>query len=155
VDGQRNETVATVYVLESGNEIHIKSGAKVIIESGLRISVVGAGGFIDIGLGGVSIQGTMVFINSGGSPAVGTAISAAEPELALVGDVVARPEVSAPYNKEVQKIKGGQKPAAKDPDLQRIIDQLYKPTDTIPGGTAGAVRQELKPGNRLVATGIP
>ena len=38
------------------------------------------------------------------------------------------------------------KPLAEGAELQKIIDQLYKPTDTVLGGTAGAVRQELATG---------
>ncbi len=38
---------------------------------------------------------------------------------------------------------------ADSPELQKIIDQLYKPTDSVPGGTAGAVRQELATGGEV------
>jgi type VI secretion system secreted protein VgrG len=65
--------VATVYVLDSGQEIHIKGGMKVIIEAGMQLSLKGPGGFVDIGPSGVSIQGTMVLINSGGAAGEGTA----------------------------------------------------------------------------------
>jgi len=85
VGGNRNERVGTVYAVESGKEIHIKSGAKVIIECGMRISVVGSGGFIDIGPGGVAIQGSLVLINSGGSPGTGSGSSPAEPLPPLTG----------------------------------------------------------------------
>ena len=44
-------------------------GMKVIIEAGVQLSLKAAGGFIDIGPAGVSIQGTMVLINSGGAAA--------------------------------------------------------------------------------------
>jgi type VI secretion system secreted protein VgrG len=73
VGGKRHEKVATVYVLDSGQEIHIKGGMKVIIEAGMQLSLKGPGGFVDIGPSGVSIQGTMVLINSGGAAGEGTA----------------------------------------------------------------------------------
>ena len=38
------------------------------------------------------------------------------------------------------------KPSAKDPELQKRIDQLFQPSDTKPGGTGGAVREELLTG---------
>ena len=41
------------------------------------------------------------------------------------------------------------KPVAEGPELQKIIDQLYKPTDTVLGGTAGAVRKELATGAQV------
>ncbi len=44
--------------VESGNEIHLKGGMKVIIEAGVQLSLVGPGGFVDIGPSGVTIQGT-------------------------------------------------------------------------------------------------
>jgi type VI secretion system secreted protein VgrG len=73
IGGSHNAKVGTVYALESGQEIHIKGGLKVIIEAGMQISLVGPGGFVDIGPAGVTIQGTMVLINSGGSHGSGTA----------------------------------------------------------------------------------
>lgn len=70
--GKRHEKVGTVYALDSGQEIHLKGGMKVIIEAGLQLSLKGPGGFVDIGPAGVSIQGTMVLINSGGAAGEGT-----------------------------------------------------------------------------------
>jgi len=54
----------------------------VIVESGLQVSLVGPGGFVDIGPGGVTIQGTMVLINSGGSHGSGTESQPKEPKKA-------------------------------------------------------------------------
>lgn len=80
VGGKRNEQVATVYVLDSGQEIHLKAGMKVIIEAGAQLSLIGPGGFVDIGLAGVTIQGSMVKINSGGAAGSGTACQTATPD---------------------------------------------------------------------------
>jgi type VI secretion system secreted protein VgrG len=79
VSGDRHEKVGGVYVVDSGQEIHLKAGMKVIIEAGMQISLVGAGGFVDIGPAGVTIQGTMVKINSGGSAGSGTAANPKDP----------------------------------------------------------------------------
>lgn len=38
------------------------------------------------------------------------------------------------------------KPSAKDPELQNTIDRLFKPSDQLRGGTAGAVRNEARTG---------
>jgi len=43
-------------------------------------------------------------------------------------------------------------PTAEGPELQKIIDQLYKPSDQFPGGTAGAVRKELAEGVEVGGT---
>ena len=79
VSGDRHEKVGGVFVVESGQEIHFKAGVKLIIEAGTEVSLKGAGGFIDIGPSGVTIQGTMVNINSGGSAGTGTAASPKDP----------------------------------------------------------------------------
>lgn len=38
------------------------------------------------------------------------------------------------------------KPAANDPELQSLIDRLFQPSDQLPGGTAGAIRNEALTG---------
>jgi type VI secretion system secreted protein VgrG len=57
--------------IEASGEIHLKAGTKIVLEASMGLSFVGSGGFIDIGPGGVTIQGTMVKINSGGSSSSG------------------------------------------------------------------------------------
>jgi type VI secretion system secreted protein VgrG len=79
VGGARNEKIGSVFAVESGQEIHLKAGMKVIIEAGMQISLKGPGGFVDIGPSGVTIQGTMVLINSGGAAGSGTACQPATP----------------------------------------------------------------------------
>lgn len=66
--------------VEAGQEIHIKAGMKVIIEAGMQLSLVGPGGFVDIGPAGVTVQGIMVKINSGGAAGTGSGCSPSEPE---------------------------------------------------------------------------
>lgn len=80
IGGKHNAKVGSVYSLDSGQEIHLKGGMKVIIEAGMQISLIGAGGFIDIGPAGVTIQGTLVQINSGGSHGAGTAAQPQAPK---------------------------------------------------------------------------
>jgi type VI secretion system secreted protein VgrG len=79
VGGNRNEKVGSVFVVESGQEIHFKAGMKLIIEAGMQVTLKGAGGFVDIGPAGVTIQGTMVKINSGGAAGSGTAANPKDP----------------------------------------------------------------------------
>lgn len=66
---------------EAGMEIHLKAGLKVVVESGLQLSLVGPGGFVDIGPAGVTIQGMMVNINSGGAAGVGSGCNPKAPEI--------------------------------------------------------------------------
>ncbi|HPT25082.1 MAG TPA: type VI secretion system tip protein TssI/VgrG [Bryobacteraceae bacterium] len=67
-------SVGTDAALEAGQEIHIKGGMKVVIEAGMQLSLKGPGGFVDIGPAGVTIQGTLVQINSGGSAGSGSGV---------------------------------------------------------------------------------
>jgi type VI secretion system secreted protein VgrG len=77
--GDQHAKVGGVYSVESGQEIHIKGGMKVVIEAGMQLSLIGPGGFVDIGPAGVTIQGTLVKINSGGSQGSGTAAMPKQP----------------------------------------------------------------------------
>ncbi len=74
------EKVGMNHALDAGMEIHLKAGMKVVIEAGLQVTLKGPGGFIDIGPAGVTIQGTMVNINSGGAAGVGSGSSPEEPK---------------------------------------------------------------------------
>jgi type VI secretion system secreted protein VgrG len=72
VGSTRNEKIGTVDTIEAGREIHLTAGMKVIVEAGTQISLKVGGNFVDISPAGVTIVGTMVLINSGGSPGSGT-----------------------------------------------------------------------------------
>ncbi|KAA6461934.1 type VI secretion system tip protein VgrG [Acidobacteria bacterium AB60] len=65
---------------EAGAGIHLKAGATLILEAGAQISLKVGGNFIDINPGMVSIQGTMVMINSGGSAGSGSGSSPTSPQ---------------------------------------------------------------------------
>ncbi len=75
-----DEKVGTKYAMDAGQEIHLKGGMKVIIEAGMQVSLKGAGGFIDIGPAGVTIQGMLVKINSGGAAGSGSGSSPKSPD---------------------------------------------------------------------------
>jgi type VI secretion system secreted protein VgrG len=79
VGGSHEEKVGSKLACDVGQEIHLKAGMKVIIEAGAQISLKGPGGFVDIGPAGVTIQGTMVLINSGGSAGSGSGASPMAP----------------------------------------------------------------------------
>jgi type VI secretion system secreted protein VgrG len=86
VGASQHQTVGKVYTLQAGDEIHLKSGSKVVIEGGMEVSIKGPGGFVDIGMSGVTIQGTMVNINSGGSAGSGTSASPDAPKKPDIAD---------------------------------------------------------------------
>jgi type VI secretion system secreted protein VgrG len=68
-----------VYAVESGQEVHIKGGMTVVIEAGLSLCLAGPGGFITIDPSGVSIQGMLVKINSGGAQMQGSPAQPTDP----------------------------------------------------------------------------
>ena len=71
VGGSQQEKIGMKHAVDAGQEIHIKSGMTIVIEAGLQLTLKVGGNFVDIGPAGVSIQGTMVMINSGGAAGSG------------------------------------------------------------------------------------
>jgi type VI secretion system secreted protein VgrG len=82
VSRDQQEKIGMKHAVEAGMEIHLKAGMKVVIEAGLQLSLKGPGGFVDIGPAGVTIQGTMVLINSGGAAGTGGGSSPDKPSKA-------------------------------------------------------------------------
>ena len=68
------------YAIEAGEEIHLKAGTDLVLEAVSDLTIKGPGGFIRIDAGGVTIKGTLVKINSAGSPGSGAGASPAGPE---------------------------------------------------------------------------
>jgi type VI secretion system secreted protein VgrG len=66
-----NKTGAA-YVVDSGATVYIKAGATVVIEGGMGVCLSGPGGFVSIDPSGVTIQGMLVKINSGGAALQGS-----------------------------------------------------------------------------------
>ncbi|MEP7125543.1 MAG: type VI secretion system tip protein TssI/VgrG [Byssovorax sp.] len=81
VGQDRQERVGNNVAIEAGKEIHFKAGASLVLEAAQDITLKGPGGFIRIDAGGVTIQGTLVRINSGGAAGSGTGATTVEPEL--------------------------------------------------------------------------
>ena len=80
--GDQQEKVGGKFATSVGTEVHIKAGTKIILEAGAQISLKVGGNFVDIGPGGVTISGTMVNINSGGSAGSGSGSSPQNPDRA-------------------------------------------------------------------------
>ena len=75
-----NEKVGQTWAKEAVQTVHIKAGQTLILEAGMQLSLKGPGGFVDIGPSGVTIQGTMVLINSGGAAGSGPGASPESPD---------------------------------------------------------------------------
>jgi type VI secretion system secreted protein VgrG len=59
---------------------------KVIIEADMQLSLKGPSGFVDIGPAGITIQGTLVRINSGGTAGTGSGANPMTPHDPDVAD---------------------------------------------------------------------
>jgi type VI secretion system secreted protein VgrG len=73
------EKSGQTYAHEAGQTIHLKAGMTVVIEAGTELCLKVGGNFIDINPAGVTIVGTMVMINSGGSAGSGPGSSPTDP----------------------------------------------------------------------------
>jgi type VI secretion system secreted protein VgrG len=63
----------------AAQNVHIKGGTNIVIEGGTQVSIKAGGSSIVLGPDGVSITGSMVKINSGGSPGSGNGASPVAP----------------------------------------------------------------------------
>jgi type VI secretion system secreted protein VgrG len=79
VTGTKNEKIGKNYAIDAEKEIHLKAGMDVVIEAGMQLTIKAGGGFVSIGPSGVTIQGTMVNINSGGAAGSGSGSNPASP----------------------------------------------------------------------------
>ncbi len=73
------QKVGMKHAVDAGQEIHLKAGMNIVIEAGMSITLKAGGGFIVIGPAGVTISGTPVLINSGGSAGSGSGCSPTAP----------------------------------------------------------------------------
>jgi type VI secretion system secreted protein VgrG len=97
VGKNQQEKVGKNHALEAGEEIHFKAGSALVIESATDLTFKGPGGFVRIDAGGVTIQGSLVKINSGGMAGSGSGSSPVEPDEAIEAQVV-EPEKPLPDN---------------------------------------------------------
>lgn len=77
---------------EASQNVHIKGGMNVVIEAGTQISIKAGNSSIVLGPDGVSITGTMVKINSGGSPGSGNGANPVAPKEPAQADEPEMPE---------------------------------------------------------------
>jgi type VI secretion system secreted protein VgrG len=85
------------HALDVSKEIHLKAGTSLVVEATQDLTLKGPGGFIRIDSSGVTIRGTMVRINSGGSAGSGSGASPEVPDEAIEA-VIDEPVKPLPEN---------------------------------------------------------
>ncbi|MFB0553033.1 MAG: type VI secretion system Vgr family protein [Phycisphaerae bacterium] len=90
------EKAGSNYGFEAGSDIHIKGGMNVVIEAGTQLTIKAGSSFVDLSSSGVSISGTMVNINSGGSAGSGAGCSPDAPKPPEEADQAKPGETSEP-----------------------------------------------------------
>lgn len=72
--------IGNKFAVDAGQEIHLKTGMTLVLEAGMKLTLKVGGSFVDIGPEGVTIQGTLVKVNSGGSAGSGSGSSPEKPK---------------------------------------------------------------------------
>jgi type VI secretion system secreted protein VgrG len=86
--------------LDASQDIHLIAGSTLVVEATRDLTLKGPGGFIRIDASGVTIRGTRVLINSGGSDGAGAGSSPDAPAEAIEA-VIEIPEKPVPENIQV------------------------------------------------------
>ncbi|MBY7845947.1 type VI secretion system tip protein VgrG [Vibrio fluvialis] len=102
VEGSLHVNTGSVWVNESGTEVHIKAGQKVVIEAGSEITVKAGGSFVKVDPAGVHLSGAGVNLNSGGSPGNGSGFSGQA--ATLPGNLDDAPPLDAPKTVSYQAL---------------------------------------------------
>ena len=89
------QKVGMKHGLDAGMEIHLKAGMNVVIEAGMSITLKAGGGFVVVGPAGVTISGTPVLVNSGGSAGSGSGCSPDAPKAPKEADKAEPGKVSS------------------------------------------------------------
>lgn len=76
----QNNKIGTAYAVDAGQTVYIKGGMTLVIEGGMGICMKGPGGFVSIDPSGVTIQGMLVKINSGGAALSGSPAQTTDPQ---------------------------------------------------------------------------
>lgn len=96
VSSDINVKAGSNYAVEGGSLVYIKSGATLVLEASSQLSLKVGGNLIDISASGISIVGSMVNINSGGSAGSGSGPSPTAPTSPDAPEAAAEAQPTAP-----------------------------------------------------------
>jgi len=108
-----SQTIGEEHAIQVGNSYHLKtgetqflqSGKQIVIESGQELTIRSSGGFIKIDASGITIQGKVVNVNTGGSPGVGLPVQSNIANAAVLATGGAISELAAPPAPEQQTLE--------------------------------------------------
>lgn len=80
VGGNLDQKMGGSVAIEGGQDVHVKAGMNMVLEAGMMLTLKVGGNFITIGPAGVDIMGTMVNINTAGSPGSGPGAQPQSPD---------------------------------------------------------------------------
>jgi len=92
------------YHLKTGKTQYLEAGKQIVIESGEELTIRSSGGFIKIDSSGITIQGKVVNVNTGGSPGIGIPVQASLAKAAMLatGEVSGLTSPDAPKHKPLE-----------------------------------------------------
>ena len=121
VDGSLHMKQGKALLLDAGNEVHLKAGNKIILDAGKELTLNVNGNFIKLDASGVSLVGTALNLNTGGSASSGSGYggilpimpSGLQPAPSLVPALLtaaqtATLKAAAPFCEECEKCKDGE-----------------------------------------------
>ncbi|WP_039325186.1 type VI secretion system tip protein VgrG, partial [Pectobacterium betavasculorum] len=72
VDTSMHQKLGQALLVEAGQEVHLTSGNKIVLEAGAELTLKVGGSFVKIDPSGVTLVGSSIKMNSGGSPGFGS-----------------------------------------------------------------------------------
>ena len=91
------QKTAQHYAHETGNEIHLKAGQKVVLDAGSELTIKAGGSFVKLDGSGVTMLGPQLKLNQGGSAGSGKGVAPKPPKPPLeVGKGGGAPKAAPP-----------------------------------------------------------
>ncbi|HIF9457608.1 TPA: type VI secretion system tip protein TssI/VgrG [Photobacterium damselae] len=110
-----------IIAVDAGKEVHLKAGNKIVLDAGNEVTLKAGGSFIKLDGSGVSLVGSKINLNSGGSPGSGSGYSGILPAVPsglppapplvaalLTAAQTATLKAAAPFCEECEKCKNGE-----------------------------------------------
>ncbi|MCG3817627.1 type VI secretion system tip protein VgrG, partial [Photobacterium damselae] len=103
-------------LVDAGREIHLKGGNKIVIEAGAELTLKAGGSFVKIDGSGVSVVGSKINLNSGGSAGSGSGYAGSTP--LLPGGVEPAKTITEVQSSNIAPTKEAQNALLKESDNQ-------------------------------------